>query len=233
MTNWKPVAHSAIHHHLEMGAVMAESHGWQRPARYTSPEEELRQLRRTVGLFDISPSGKLIVQGSAVDYAISTVLPDTGPLQRGTVRVQLFGEVSDLQPVVLVRLADDEMIILTEPNEATMVSEAIVRQADRCVHVVDITSALSGVRIAGPSAPSLLACLTELDLAPQTFANMSCAQGRVAGVHGTVFRLDVGGNLNYDLYVGREFGEYMWSALLQAGEEFEVTPFGTEAMALL
>jgi len=55
----------------------------------------------------------------------------------------------------------------------------------------------------------------------------------VAEVHGTLLRIDTGGLPSFDLYFGREFGEYLWDALLEAGGEYSVAPFGIEAMARL
>ena len=62
---------------------------------------------------------------------------------------------------------------------------------------------------------------------------MTCAQAKLAEIHGTVLRRDLGGLTSYDLYVGREYGVYMWDALMEAGEEHGLVPFGTEAMESL
>ena len=72
-----------------------------------------------------------------------------------------------------------------------------------------------------------------MDISPPAFADTSCAQGKVAEVHGTVLRRDLRNITSYDLYVGREFGLYMWDTLLEAGEEHHITPYGTEAMEML
>ena len=234
MTDWAPIKLSAMHHrHLELGAVMAESRGWQRPSRYGPVESEVERIRSAVGLFDISPSGKLAVQGADIDSLFGSVFADVGPIEIGRLRVQLFGEVSDLQTVLMLQLATDEALVLTEPDEVHSVYEALRSREDGCAHTVDITSALAGVRVTGPSAPLLLASLTELDVSPAGFSNMSCAQTRVAEIHGTLLRVDLAGELNYDLYVERDLGEYIWETALDAGEVLDVTPYGTEAMSRL
>jgi sarcosine oxidase subunit alpha len=221
------------HRHLELGAVMAESRGWQRPSRYGSVASELERIRDGVGLFDMSPSGKLAIQGTDIDSLFGSVFADVGPIEIGRLRVQLFGEVSDLQTVLMLRLAEDEAMVLTEPDEVHSVYEALRSREDGCAHTVDVTSALAGVRVTGPSAPSLLATLTELDVSPESFSNMSCAQTRVAEIHGTLLRADLAGELNYDLYVERDYGEYVWETALEAGEPLGATPYGTEAMSRL
>ena len=62
---------------------------------------------------------------------------------------------------------------------------------------------------------------------------MGCAQGEAVGVHGIFVRADRGGVPGYRLYFGREYGEYVWEALLDAGREYGAAPVGIEALALI
>ena len=230
----EPIGLSAMHHqHLALGAVMVESDGWLRPSRYATVEQELEQIGRSVGLCDISATGKLSLQGSELDSALGGVFTDLRPLGVAVARRQRVTGVDNSESVVLMRLAYDEMMVLTSPSLAPSVVKTLEEQASQCSHVVNLTSALAGVRITGPSGHLLLAALTEIDVAPEVFPNSSCAQARVADTHGTLLRLDLGALLSYEFYFGREFGEYMWEALLDAGHEYEVAPFGLEAMERL
>ena len=219
--------------HLSLGAVMVERDGWQRPARYTPVERELDQLREAVGLCDISPVGKLSVQGDDLDSALARAFGDARPLVVGAVQRRSVSSGSGQLPVALAYLAQDEAMVLTEPGHAAAVSEALEQRADLCAHVVDVTSGLGGIRITGPSGHLLLAGVTELDASPDALPELSCAQTRVAEVHAVLLRLDLGSVLSYEVYFGREFGEYMWDALLDAGDEHGATPVGIEAMEKL
>lgn len=230
----KPIARSAMHYrHLSLGAVMVERDGWQRPARYTPVKCELDQLREAVGLCDISPVGKLSVQGDDLDSALARAFGDARPPDVGAVQRRSVRSGSGQLPVALAYLAQDEAMVLTEPGHAAAVSEALEQRADLCAHVVDVTSGLGGIRITGPSGHLLLAGVTELDASPDALPELSCAQTRVAEVHAVLLRLDVGSVPSYEVYFGREFGEYMWDALLDAGDEHGATPVGIEAMEKL
>ena len=56
-----------MHHlHLELGAKMVEAGGWQRPAVYTTVDEEVERLRGAAGITDVSPDGKISLQGIGV-----------------------------------------------------------------------------------------------------------------------------------------------------------------------
>ncbi len=227
----KPIALSAMHYqHLALGAVMVDRDGWQRPARYTSVKQELDRLREAVGLCDISPVGKLSVQGDDLDSALARAFGDARPPDVGAVQRESVGSGSARSPHALARLAHDEAMVFTEPGHAAAVSETLEQQADLCAHVVDVTSGLGGVRITGPSGHLLLAGVTELDASPEALPELSCAQTRIAEVHAVLLRLDLGNIRSYEVYFGREFGEYMWDALLEAGDEHGAVPVGIEAM---
>jgi sarcosine oxidase subunit alpha len=219
------------HKHLELGATMVESEGWQRPGRYVSVDEELERVQSTVGLSDISPVGKLSLQGSDLEVALRVAFGNEITADIGTAGSARIANGPADEPCTVARLAQDEAMVLTAPDEVRGVAEALGPQPGRCAHLVDVTSALAGVRITGPASPSLLAGVTELNVEPNAFPSMGCAQGAFAEISGLLLRLDLAGLLSYDLYFGREFGEYLWDALLEAGEEFGVTPIGIEAMA--
>ena len=55
---------------------------------------------------------------------------------------------------------------------------------------VDLTSALAGAAITGPSADLVLSSVSGLDTSPDNLPDMSCAQGEAVGVHGILVRAD-------------------------------------------
>jgi sarcosine oxidase subunit alpha len=218
------------HRHVAAGALMEEIDGWLRPARYASVEEELGGLRQGVGLCDVSPTGKLLLQGEAVDDILGAAFPALGTLDIGGVRAHSLKIGSTDRHVVPARLAADEVLVLTPPNMAASVAELLVPRPEQCGHAVDITSALAGVQVTGPLAHPLLRAVTEVDTSPAGFPDMTCVQAPVAEVHGTLLRRDAAGLLSFELFYGREYGEYVWDALMEAGEEYGVSPFGVESL---
>ena len=207
--------------HLELGAEMVEHEGWMLPARYADPEEEAARVREAVGITDISPVGKIRLQGKPVDQTLREAFPDFQVPSIGAVSITSAG------PAV-ARLATDDCLITTKPTDVDDVIDSL--RLDGCVYPVNVTSVLAAVRIIGPNAPAVLASVTDLDLAPPYFPNLSCAQTMVAEIHGTIIRKDRGGILSYDLFFGRDYGDHMWESLMDAGERHGLTPVGLEAL---
>ena len=209
--------------HLELGAVMVEHEGWTLPARYTDAEAEAARVREGVGIVDFSHVGKIRLQGESVDEVLREAIPD---YQASSVNsVSISGDTA------VARLSVDDCLIFTNHAELTNVLDSL--KLEGCVHPVDITSVLAAVRIIGPNAPAVLAGVTDLDVAPPYFPNLSCAQAMVAEIHGTVIRRDTNGLLSYDLFFGRDYGDHMWESLIDAGEWHGLTPFGLEALSVL
>jgi sarcosine oxidase subunit alpha len=56
---------------------------------------------------------------------------------------------------------------------------------------------------------------------------------RVAGVKARIFRISFTGELAFEVNVPANQGLYMWQQIMAAGEEFGITPYGTESMHVL
>jgi sarcosine oxidase subunit alpha len=233
-----PVKRTALHYkHLALGATMVDDGGWQRPERYRQPEEELQAVRERVGLCDISPVGKLDLKGRQLAPILERLFsPGTlPPVGHGQRMAQKDADGITGVKGVCCRLSGDHVVLLTEPG-TLLVEQTFTRQlnmTDECIHLTNLTSALAGVQLVGPCSRELLRKLTALDLSPHRFADLTCAQGEVAKVPALVIRADVGNTPAYEVYCGREFAEYLWDALRDAGQEFGAMPFGVATQRLL
>ena len=203
---------------------MVERDGWQQPSHYSNVEEESRQLNEGAGVFDVSPAGKLLLQGNGLGEFLSRVLPANETVSVGDVR-----QVSLPATGRLAKLATDEYLALCPANELPKWVAALSEGLSGCVHLLDHTSGLAGLRLTGPKSDQLLCKLSELDTSPAAFPDLRCAQTKCAEIHGTLLRTDLGPLPSYDLYFPREFGEYLWDAIFEAGEEFGLTAVGFEA----
>lgn len=95
-------------------------------------------------------------------------------------------------------------------------------------YVTDVTSVYAQFLLAGPSSRDVLRKLTSLNVT--TLPNRACGQASVAHVHGTVLHDDIGEIPAFHILVSREYGESAWDAILHAGHEFHITPFGLKAL---
>ncbi len=234
------IRRSALHsQHLSSGASMVKDRGWHRPDYYTAVEDEVQAIRERVGLSDVSSVTKFDIKGKDTLSVLVRRLSLSATLQGGQVvrlspqSLSIDSEENRLDGR-LCCLTQDHAFLITPPNTAGEVRQTLSPSNEpspnvTCFHMTDVTSSFTAVQIVGPQGYELLRKLTSLDLSPTTFPNLSCAQGGVAKVHALVMRADVQTQLAYEVYCGREFGEYIWETLHDAGQEFGVVPFGIAA----
>jgi glycine cleavage system aminomethyltransferase T len=90
-------------------------------------------------------------------------------------------------------------------------------------HISETLSPYARFLIAGPNARGVLSKLTSLNL------ELTSAYGSVAHVRALVDRH----NLGFVVMIPRDYAESVWEAVLHAGEEFHIKPFGLEALRRL
>ncbi len=236
----RPIKHTSMDRlHRELGAQMIDSNVWHRPRTYGSPQEEAANVRRGVGIIDVSTLGKLDVRGVDAPALLDKLYTHHfSTLRPGRVRYGVIcsdnGTIMDDGTVT--RLADDHYFVTT----STASVEAIegwfkwwMAGTDMCAHVMDITSGLAAINVAGPLARETLAKLTDVNVSAKSFRYMRSKQGMVAGVPTTLLRIGFVGESGWELHFPAEYGEHMWGALMEAGVEFGIKPFGTEAQRIL
>jgi glycine cleavage system aminomethyltransferase T len=97
----------------------------------------------------------------------------------------------------------------------------------------DVTSVYADLFLVGPRSKDVLGKLTSLNVSNAALPNLACAQASLAHVHTIVLREDVGPIPGFHLLVSREYGESAWEAVVDAGREFHLRPFGLGALGIL
>jgi sarcosine oxidase subunit alpha len=245
----EPVRHTPLHQwSVSHGAVFEDFGTWKRPrcfprageAEHAAIARECRAVRSAVGLLDASTLGKIEVVGpDAADFLELLYTNDVASLAPGRCRYALLlGENGFvLDDGVVARLAPDRFHITTTTSGAAHVLHHMedYRQTEFShlrVWLTSITEQWGVVAVQGPQARDVIAPLVEgTDLA--TMPHMSVRTCRVAGVPTRLFRVSFTGELGYEINVPAALTLPVWDALLAAGEQFDVTPYGTEAMHVL
>ena len=217
--------------HRELGGEFIYRDGWKLPGHYSAVEEEVARVKGSGGIFDISPVGKLSFQGADVLDGIARALSLPEPLTVGkSVKCASPTASEDSrESVTVAALTYDEVMVITSPGARESVAGALEEQLSGCAHMIDLTSAWAGIGVIGPRVGEALARIVELDLDPERFLDGACAQAKTAEVHALIVRGDVSGELGYQLYVTRDYGEYVWDALVHGGRGVWVGPVGVEA----
>ena len=225
--------------HRNLGARMVESGPWLRPHNYGSPADECIAVRERVGIIDVGTLGKLEVLGSDAGALLDRLYTHRfSDLPVGRIRYGLMTSDNGviLDDGTVTRLAGDRYFVTTTSGNADVIEEWFNwwnAGAGNHAHVVNVTAGYGAVNVAGPRARETLAKLTGIDLSTRAFRYMRSAQGDVAGVPCLLLRIGFVGEAGWELHFPAEYGEYMWQTIMDAGEEFGISPFSLEAQRIL
>ena len=239
--NMEPVQRTPIHNwHQERGAKMMVAGLWLRPEHYGDPEAEVRAVRQGVGLIDVSTLGKIQLNGPGVPDLLERVYVNQWR-KLGVGRVR-YGVMCNDEGVVLddgvcAHTKKEAWYMSTTSSGASGIFEWMQWWVQagwgEGVHLTDLTDVYSAFNLSGPQSRALLQKLTERDLANEALPYMRVRAARVAGVPCRLLRIGFTGELSYEIHCPSASALHVWEALMEAGAEFSLVPFGVEAQRIL
>ncbi len=237
----------------ERGAVFVEVGNWLRAQWFPLPQEthwresvdrEVSQTRASVGVCDCTTLGKIDVQGvDAATFLNKIYCNGFAKLAVGKVRygLMLREDGIAMDDGTAARLAEDHFVVTTTTANAGRVYQHMefVRQClmpDLDVQLISTTEAWAQYAVAGPNSRALLQKIVDpdTDMSNEGFPFMACANITVCGgLRARLFRISFSGELAYEIAVPARYGDALMRRLMSEGEEFNVVPYGTEALGVM
>ncbi|MGE5193618.1 MAG: FAD-dependent oxidoreductase [Deltaproteobacteria bacterium] len=235
------VRRTPMHHwHLRNGATMMDAGNWKRPQVYTSPEDEYTAVRQRAGLIDVSTLGKIELRGRDVVRFLELIYPNRFEnLKVGRVR---YGVICDdagilLDDGTIARLDDRRFFLTTTTGNADAIDSWfrswLAGRPHLDVQMTNVSGSYAAMNLAGPNSREILRKLTDADLSTTALPYLAAGQFQVAGVPAVILRIGFVGELGYEIHVPSQYGLHVWEAIVAAGSEFGLVPFGVEAQRLL
>ncbi len=235
------------------GAVFVEVGPWLRAQYYPRTGErdwletvtrEVRTVRSAVGFCDVSTLGKIEIMGADTGTFLDRLYINAfSTLQENRARygVMLREDGFVFDDGTTTRFPGGRFFMTTTTANAGRVFQHMqfchqVLWPDLDVQFVSVTDQWAQFSVAGPRARDTLAKIVDapLDLGNDALAYMGACEPRVCGgVPARLFRLSFSGELAYEIAVPAHYGEALAAALMKAGAPFGITPYGTEALAVM
>ncbi len=218
--------------HKEMGGQMVEFAGFEMPLKYSGINEEHINVRKNVGVFDVSHMGELWIKGpKAFDLVQRVTTNDVGKLTPGKVQYSCMpngkgGIVDDL----LVYHYEDEKYLLVVNASNIDKDLAWIKQQNENIgaEIENGSEHTSQLAVQGPAATKVLQKLTDVNLNEITYYTF--VTGKIAGIDEVIISATgYTGSGGFELYVYNKDAEKLWNAIFEAGKEFNIMPAGLAA----
>ena len=245
---FSPERRTPLHaRHDALGARWMPAGVWQRPefyqvadhARMACIRQEAAAVRTGVGIIDVGTLGKLEVIGpQAAEFLERAYISRYANLKVGMTRYAVMCDESGvvIDDGVVARLAEDHFYFTTTTSGAATIYRELSRlntQWGLDCGIVNHTGAFAAVNLAGPKSREVLAGLTTADLSAQAFPYLALREASVAGIPARLMRVGFVGEWGYEIHVPASQGAALWDALMSAGRDHGIRPFGVEAQRLL
>lgn len=237
---------------VEQSAVMRPSGAWMRAGWFPRAGEdwfaatrrEVKATRTGVGICDVSTLGKIDIQGADASTFLDRVYCNTfSTLPVGRARYGLMlredGFVKD--DGTTARLGPTHFLMTTTTANAG----PVMQHLEFClqglwpeldVQMVSVSDQWGQFSIAGPRARDVLSRIVdpEHDISNAAFPYLSARDVSICGgCPARLFRISFSGELAYELAVPARYGDAAIRALMTAGKDFGITPYGLEALSVM
>ena len=252
--DFRPTRLPPSHHWaVEQGAVFVEAGAWLRAQWYPregetqwrqSVDREVLATRQSVGVCDVSTLGKIDIQGRGAAEFVNFVYSNgfaTLPVGKTRYGLMLREDGMVMDDGTTARLGEDHFLMTTTTANAGGVYRHLefVRQClrpDLDVQLISATDSWAQFAVAGPNSRAVLQQLVDPqhDISNEAFPFMACGNITVCGgLPARLFRISFSGELAYEIAVPARYGDAMIRALMTAGEPYDITPYGTEALGVM
>jgi len=247
-----PYRHTPITRwHQANGACMYEAGArWRRPGYYPRAGESFQQtvnresfaVRNNVGVYDGAPLGKFEIKGRDAPAFIEMLYTNNFTnLKTGMGRygIMLTEDGRILDDGLSFKIADGHYFMSTSTGNADAVNQHMefflqTHRPEWQVRITTVTTQWANATICGPRARELLHLLgTDIDLSADEFPFMAMRNGIVAGLPARVCRVSFTGELSFEINVWPRYFRRLWESIITLGQQYEITPIGSEANHVL
>ena len=238
----------------DLGAVFGQKFGWER-ANWFAPDSvileddwsfrrsswfehvgnECRHVQENVGLLDMTAFAKCRISGPGAEEYLDNLVANNLPKKIG--RVNLCHALNTKGGV------HSEFTIAKEKeNSFYLVSAGAFQRLDhdwmfkwmpkdRSVTFENLTNSIGVLVLAGPKARDLMQSVSSsADFSNEKFPWLSAQQIDVGLAPTVAMRMNFVGELGWELHHPIEYQNHIFDALMKAGEDFNLKPFGIRAM---
>jgi len=236
--------------HVNNNAFFEDVGQWKRPWYYPKNNEtmneavnrEVKATRDSLGILDASTLGKIDLKGRDVSEFLNRVYTNAwSKLEIGKCRygVMLGDDGMVIDDGVTTRLGEHHYVMTTTTGNAASVMSKLedwlqTEWPELEVYLTSITEQFGTISLNGPNSRKIMGSLfPHEDFSSESFPHMSFKELKIDNTICRVMRISFTGEICYEINVPASYALSLWNKCMELGKDFNITPYGTEAMHVL
>ncbi|MGV1950932.1 sarcosine oxidase subunit alpha [Agrobacterium vitis] len=251
--HFQPVRKSPLHDWAaKNGATFVETGLWYRSAWFPqsgengwreSVDREVKNVRTHAGICDVSMLGKIEICGPDAAEFLNRVYCNAFlklPVGKARYGLMLREDGFIYDDGTTSRMDENRYFMTTTTAYAAGVMNhlefcAQVHWPELDVRLASVTDQWAQMAVAGPKSRTILQKLIDEDISNEAFPYLAAKDVSLLGgrLKGRLFRISFSGELAFELAVPADYGESVADAVMLAGKEHGIQPYGIEALSVL
>jgi len=237
----------------DLGAVFGQKAGWERPnwfaptgtpqtddwsfrrsAWFEHVGNECRNVAENVGLLDMTAFAKCRVSGPGAEAFLDGLIANRLPKSIGRINLchALNGKGGVHSEFTIMREASSSFYLVSAGLYQRLDHDWLWRHMpdDGSVQMVNLTNAKGVLVVAGPKSRTLLQRVSTANFENNAHPWLSAREITIAQAQLMAMRVNYVGELGWELHHDIEYQNHIFDALMAAGEDLGLKPFGIRAM---
>jgi aminomethyltransferase len=220
--------------HRRLKAKMVDFGGWDMPVEYSGLIAEHMAVRTSVGVFDVSHMGDILIRGKQALEAVQNIsMNDAARLavNQAQYSAMLYPNGTFVDDIIVHKMSENDYLLVinatTRDKDVNWVRE---NTRNFNCHVTNVSDYYTQVAIQGPRAAEVVQKLTPVDLGE--IKNYWFRFGTFCDIPNTMIaRTGYTGEDGFEVYIPSdvETSERVWNEVMQAGAEFGIIACGLGA----
>ena len=236
--------------HVDNNALFEDVGQWKRSWYYPKNNEsmddavnrEVKATRDSLGILDASTLGKIDLKGRDVGEFLNRIYTNAwSKLAVGKCRygIMLGDDGMVIDDGVTTRLGEHHYLMTTTTGNAASVMSKLedwlqTEWPDLEVYLTSVTEQFGTISLNGPNSRKIVELLfPDQDFTSVSFPHMSFKNLEIDKVSCRVMRISFTGEICYEINIPASYALSLWNKCIQLGKDFNITPYGTEAMHVL
>lgn len=205
--------------HVAMGAQMSPFAGFDMPIEYKGIVEEHNAVRNSVGVFDVSHMGEVLITGEDAQKFVNHIFTnDVRPLEDGAILYGMMlyptgGVVDDL--LVYRRKENEYFLVINAGNIDKDLAWIMTQSKSYDVQIHDLSEHYGELAVQGPEAEATLKNVLGIDASKLGFYTFMDLDRN--GEHMIVSRTGYTGEDGFEIYASHSTTREFWNKLMEAG----------------